>query len=134
MVNCHASNKGLFAGMIAFSCTMISIILYAVFRKRIGDTTHMTETHPGHSHPILPNTTTAIIATIHHPSTSISKALKQIDYSIVILEIVNLCLLALSLFATVWSLIKIRKLNYRRTTTRERYRRTKHLSTCYSSK
>jgi hypothetical protein len=31
----------------------------------------------------------------------------------------NLFLLALSLFATIWSLIKIRKLNYRRSTTRK---------------
>ena len=37
MVNCHASIKGLFAGMIVFSCTVISIILYAVFRNKIGD-------------------------------------------------------------------------------------------------
>ena len=39
--------------------------------------------------------------------------------SIVILEIVNLFLLALSLCGTIWSWIKIRKLDYRRTTTRE---------------
>jgi hypothetical protein len=106
MVNCHASIKGLFGGMIVFSFTLISIILYAVFRNKIAE--------PVYSLVDMNNLPTEI----HDPS--ISKALKRIDYSIVILEIVNLCLLALSLSATMWSLIKIRKLNYRRTTTRKR--------------
>jgi hypothetical protein len=146
MVNCDASIKGLFGGMIVFSCTMISIILYAVFRNKIGETVHMTpssliEMNHDHPHTSLTNTATishrqhsmssiipATMVAAHHPFTSISKALERIDYSIAILEVVNLCLLALSLCATMWSLIKIRKLNYRRTTTRERQnRKQEHL-------
>ncbi|CAF0938201.1 unnamed protein product [Rotaria sordida] len=42
MVNCHASIKGLFVGMIVFSFTLISTLLYAMFRNKIGDTTHLT--------------------------------------------------------------------------------------------
>jgi hypothetical protein len=138
MINCHASIKGLFGGMIVFSCTMISIILYAVFRNNISETVDLTPSslikiNRDYLHTSLTNTATiahrqhsmtsiipAAMMDAHHPFTSISNALKRIDYSIVILEIVNLCLLALSLCATMWSLIKIRKLNYRRTTTRER--------------
>jgi hypothetical protein len=104
---------------------MISIIIYAAFHSKIGDTTHMTETHSAHSHTILSNTTTLLqqqhsITVTHVPFTSISTGPERIDYSIVTLEIVNLCLLALSLCATMWSLIKIRKLNYRRATTGEK--------------
>jgi len=116
MLNCHASIKGLFGGMIVFSCTMISIILYVVFRHKTNDNTHMkssllVETAP---HGNLTNATI-----ISHRKRSVSKTPYRIDYSIAILELLNLFLLALSLFATIWSLIKIRKLNYRRTTTRE---------------
>ncbi len=115
MVNCHASNKGLFVGMIVFSFTMISIIIYAAFHSKIGDTTHMTEMYSTHSHTILSNTTTLL-----QQQHSIPTDPERIDYSIVTLEIVNLCLLALSLCATMWSLVKIRKLNYRRATTGEK--------------
>ncbi|CAF1249196.1 unnamed protein product [Adineta steineri] len=113
MINCHASNKGLFGGMFVFSCTMISIILYAVFRNKIGDT-HFMLSDPATIEKYSLSSTTNTIG--HDPT--IFKSSARIDYSIVILEIVNLCLLALSLCATIWSLIKIRKLNYRRTTTR----------------
>jgi hypothetical protein len=107
MLNCHASIKGLFAGMIVFSYTMISIILYAVLRHKTVDTNHLTSslTHVNHT-----NTSRILYR---------QKISYKIDYSIAILELLNLFLLALSLFATIWSLIKIRKLNYRRTTTRE---------------
>jgi hypothetical protein len=117
MVNCHASIKGLFGGMIVFSCTLISIILYSVFRNKIDEPPSLSI---GMNHPYPHLINTAISGVNDDPLTSISNALKRIDYSIVILEIMNLCLLALSLFATMWSLIKIRKLNYRRTTTRKR--------------
>jgi hypothetical protein len=138
MVNCHASIKGLFGGMIFFSFTMISIILYAVFRNKIGDTTHLTPTSFGEinhhlPYPILINTSTisyrqqlitsilpVTSAVAHSSLKSIPKTPHKINYSIVILEIVNLCLLVSSLCATMWSLLKIRKLNYRRTTTRKR--------------
>ncbi|CAF1342487.1 unnamed protein product, partial [Rotaria sordida] len=118
MVNCHASIKGLFVGMIVFSCTMISTILYGAFRHKTGDNIHvkpswLAETAHDHQHANL--TSTAIIS---HQQHSISKTSKTIDYSIAILEIWNLCLLALSLCTTIWSFIKIHKLNYRRTTTR----------------
>jgi hypothetical protein len=139
MVNCHASIKGLFAGMIIFSCTVISIILYAVFRNKIGDDMHMPSSlnihqenyHHNRIHSraaIITTTTTALshqyhIAippppSAHGPFTSISKTPKKILYSIAIVEIVNLLLLSISLMATTWALIKIRKLQYRRTTTR----------------
>jgi len=121
MVNCHASIKGLFAGMIIFSCTVISIILYAVFRNKIGDEMNSTTTPL-----IVPHTTTAsyrnrssMISSAHGPFTSISKTPKKLLYSIAIVEIVNLCLLIISLFATIWALMKIRKLQYRRITTRK---------------
>jgi hypothetical protein len=144
MVNCHASIKGLFAGMIVFSCTVISIILYAVFRNKIGDDGRRTsfEVYPDHSYqnrlhiraalitstainrhhyvkmtrspPVLPSLTPA-----HGPFTSISKTSKEVLYSIAIVEIVNLCLLVISLTATTWALIKIRKFQYKRTTTRK---------------
>jgi hypothetical protein len=121
MVNCHASIKGLFAGMIIFSCTVISIILYAVFRNKIGDEMNSTTTPL-----IVPHTTTAsyknrssMISSAHGPFTSISKTPKKLLYSIAIVEIVNLCLLIISLFATIWALIKIRKLQYRKITTRK---------------
>lgn len=88
--------------MIVFSTTLISIILYAVFRNKAT-----------HSH--LP-TTSKTIGWSRREWNSMSSNLVD---SIVILEIVNLFLLALSLFGTVSSWIKIRKLDYRRTTTRE---------------
>jgi len=115
MLNCHASIKGLFAGMIVFSCTMISIILYVVFRHKTDDMSSLLveRTHNG-SHTNLTSP-----PRISHRQHSVSKTPYRIDYSIAILELLNLFLLALSLFATIWSLIKIRKLNYRRTTTRE---------------
>ncbi|CAF1605495.1 unnamed protein product, partial [Adineta ricciae] len=119
MVNCHASIKGLFAGMIIFSGTVISVILYAVFRNKIGDDIN----------PVLPiiESTTAIVPyrnrssltpSAHGPFTSISKTPKKLLYSIAIIEIVNLCLIIISLIATIWALIKIRKLQYRRIATR----------------
>jgi hypothetical protein len=146
MVNCHASIKGLFAGMVVFSCTVISIILYAVFRNKIGDETHAAAAAASFSFPhqdsshhkvdsravlITTTTTTAVtLATQYYnalvpppvafgPFTSISKTPKKILYSIAIVEIVNLCLLIISLLATTWALVKIRKLQYRRTTTRK---------------
>jgi hypothetical protein len=111
MLNCHASIKGLFAGMIVFSCTMISIILYVVFRHKTDDMNSV----------LVEKTHTNLTSSprISHRQHSGSKTPYKIDYSIAILELLNLFLLALSLFATIWSLIKIRKLNYRRTTTRE---------------
>jgi hypothetical protein len=109
MLNCHASIKGLFAGMIVFSCTMISIILYVIFRHKTNDSLLVERTHTNLTSP----------SRISHRQHSGSKTPYRIDYSIAILELLNLFLLALSLFATIWSLIKIRKLNYRRTTTRK---------------
>ena len=152
MVNCHASIKGLFAGMIVFSSTVISIILYAVFRNKIGDDHHFTS--------LATTTTTAITSTIlnypayprtlrwrnrtgrsiphqlivasslsqgsgHGPFSSIADSPKRLIYSIAIVEIVNRCLLILSLVATTWALMKIRKLQYRRTTTREFTKKSK---------
>ncbi len=128
MVNCHASIKGLFAGMIVFSCTVISIILYAVFRNKIGDDSHSDAFHQNRIHSRSAIITTTLInrhssvispsSSGHSPFQSISKTPKKILYSIAIVEIVNLCLLIISLLATTWALIKIRKLQYRRTTTR----------------
>jgi hypothetical protein len=136
MVNCHASIKGLFGGMIVFSFTMISIIVYAVFRSKIGDTTHKTpssalEKDQYHPFAIFTNTvTTSYPATkavaAHGSLISISDTPLKMDYTILFLETVNLCLLTLSLCATMWSLIKIRNLNSRRTTTRETEKR-KHI-------
>ncbi|CAF0803754.1 unnamed protein product [Rotaria sordida] len=136
MVNCHASIKGLFVGMIVFSFTLISTLLYAMFRNKIGDTTHLTSSssadmNHNHLHSI-PTSTEMILhqqhamsamipsetGVVHDPFTSVSKTPKTMDFNIAILEIVNLCLLISSLFATIWALIKIRKLQYRRTTTR----------------
>jgi hypothetical protein len=146
MVNCDASIKGLFGGMIVFSCTIISIILYAVFRNKMNETVHLAPSssliETNHDHPHTSRTNTAAIShrqhsmssiipatmvAAHDPFTSTSNARERIEYSIAILEVVNLCLLALSLCATMWSLIKIRKLNYRRTTTRERQNRKKDI-------
>ncbi|CAF3544769.1 unnamed protein product [Rotaria socialis] len=136
MVNCHASVKGLFAGMICFSCTIVATLLYAIFRNKIGDSLHTmspsspvihhkhsnvtptrTETILHRSHE-MPSVLTDSMSAVYQPLAPIPNTLKKIDYSIAILEIVNLCLLTLSLCATIWALIKIRKLNYRRTTTR----------------
>ncbi|CAF0779590.1 unnamed protein product [Rotaria sordida] len=108
MVNCQASTKGLFAGLIVFSYTILSIVLNAALRHKFDDSIHATppslvHMHRNHSHPIPAST-----ATISHPT----------FYANAALEIGNLCVLTLSLCATVWSLIKIRKMNYRRTTTR----------------
>ncbi|CAF1080766.1 unnamed protein product [Adineta ricciae] len=102
MVNCHASTKGLFAGLIVFSCTMISIILYGVLRHKSDDSVHLTQTSLAHTR------FNASTATISDPT----------FYANAILETGNLCLLTLSLFATVWSLIRVRKLNYHRTKSR----------------
>lgn len=115
MVNCHASIKGLFVGMIIFSGTVISVILYAVFRNKIG----------GDSMDIPADlqTTTMVYrnrsSTAYGPFTSISKTPKKVLYSIAIIEVVNLCLLIISLLATIWALMKIRKLQYRSITTRK---------------
>lgn len=130
MVNCHASVKGLFAGIIMFSFTILSTLLYAILRNKIGDgrdlkPSSLTNTYHGHvdTEPILHSLHTLLPmvsgsnTTTHESFTTLSKAEKRIDYSIAILEIVNLCLLTISLCATVWALIKIRKLNYLRTTT-----------------
>ena len=99
--------------MIIFSCTLISIILYAVFRNKIGDDS----TSPA-------SLFTATVShgnrsSTHGPFTSISKTSKKLLYSIAIIEIVNLCLLIISLFATLWALFKIRKLQYRNMKTRK---------------
>jgi hypothetical protein len=117
MVNCHASMKGLFAGMIIFSSTVISIILYAVLRNKIGDDLI--------SASIIPHTTAStyrnrsVPSSTHGPFTSLSETPKKNLYSIAIVEIVNLCLLIISLLATILALIKIRKLEYRRIATRK---------------
>ena len=132
MVNCHASIKGLFGGMIVFSCTVISIILYSVFRNKIGDELHsisamslspqhrmharavtatminISSVDPHQAHPLLTSTSIR----------SVTKTSKTTLYSIAIVEIVNLALLIISLTATTMALIKIRKLQYTRTTTR----------------
>lgn len=92
--------------MIIFSCTLISIILYAIFRNKIGDDL----SHGNRS---------SMIVSTHGPFTSISKTSKKLLYSIAIIEIVNLCLLIISLFATLWALFKIRKLQYRNMKTRK---------------
>ncbi|CAF1329101.1 unnamed protein product [Rotaria magnacalcarata] len=120
MVNCHASIKGLFAGMVIFSCTVISIILYAIFQNNISDDIELISTSLN-----IPQTTTMsyrnrslLITSTHSPFSSISKTPKKVLYSIAIVEIVNLCLLIISLFATIWTLIKIRKFEYKRITTR----------------
>jgi hypothetical protein len=131
MVNCHASIKGLFAGMVVFSCTVISIILYAVFRNKIGDDdSHMDAFHQNRIHSRAVIITTTLVdrhslvipppSSVRSPFHSISQTPKKILYSIAIVEIVNLCLLTISLLATTWALIKIRKLQYRRTTTRRK--------------
>lgn len=122
MVNCHASIKGLFIGMIIFSCTAISTILYAVFRNKIDIDINTNTTPILISH--IKTTTTTIVyknrsSSIHGPFTSISKTPKKLLYSIAIVEIVNLCLLIISLCATICALIKIRKLQYKRITTRK---------------
>lgn len=140
MVNCHASIKGLFAGMIVFSCTVISVILYAVLRNKIGDDVHSLASvniHPDFSHPHRIHSREVILTTTlisqHNlllsstspnpiPFRSTFKTPKKILYSIAIVEIVNLCLLIISLSATTLALMKIRKLQYRRTTTRRRRR------------
>ena len=140
MVNCHASIKGLFVGMVIFSCTVISIILYALFRNKIGDDIHtILSSSPhevpgnGHHHPLHSRAATSMSNTSEHarhppvsqppspgsgPFTSLVNTPKKVLYSIAIVEIVNLCLLMTSLLATTWALMKIRKLQYRRTTTR----------------
>ncbi len=115
MLNCHASIKGLFGGMIVFSCTMISIILYVVFRHKTDDKKSLS-VEKTHNHSYVNLTSPPKIS---HRQRSISNTQYRMHYSIAILEFLNLFLLALSLFATIWSLIKIRKLNYRQTTTRE---------------
>jgi hypothetical protein len=125
MVNCHASIKGLFAGMIVFSATVVSIILYAVFRNKIGEDTHGLQ-NPSHASVHDPHGDLAIYllknvsSTGYGPFTSISETPRKVVISIAIIEIVNLSLLLISLSATTWALMKIRKLQYRRTTTRRR--------------
>ncbi|CAF1128552.1 unnamed protein product [Rotaria sordida] len=120
MVNCHASIKGLFAGMIIFSCTVISIILYAILQNKINDDRNSISISLNifHTTTISYRNRSLLTVSTHSPLTSISKTPKKILYSIAIVEIVNLCLLIISLFATIWALIKIRKLHYKRTTTR----------------
>ncbi|CAF3197443.1 unnamed protein product [Rotaria sp. Silwood2] len=120
MVNCHASIKGLFAGMIIFSCTVISIILYAILQNKINDNINSISMSFNilHTSTISYQNRSLLTVSTHGPFTSISKTPKKILYSIAIVEIVNLCLLIISLFATIWALIKIRKLQYRKITTR----------------
>ena len=136
MVNCHASIKGLFAGMVVFSTTLISVILYAVFRNKIGDDIHGVSSfslHSNASHQNKLHSRAAVITStlthkhklvlptppsVHNPFQSISETPRTILYSIAIVEIVNLSLLVISLSATIWALMKIRKLQYKRTTTR----------------
>ena len=152
MVNCHASIKGLFAGMIVFSCTVISIILYAVFRNKITDdfrgtpfaghhddsyqrlharavmmtSTPMNRHHyammtrpPPLSAHLATSLPSSILTSTLVPFVIMPKTPKKILYSIAIVEIVNLFLLIISLSATTWALIKIRKFQYKRTTTRK---------------
>ncbi|CAF4656332.1 unnamed protein product [Rotaria socialis] len=121
MVNCHASIKGFFAGMVIFSCTVISIILYAILQNNITDDIELIST----SLNILQTPTTVsyrnrslLITSTHSPFSLTSKTPKKVLYSIAIVEIVNLCLLIISLFGTTWTLIKIRKFEYKRITTR----------------
>ncbi|CAF1426397.1 unnamed protein product [Adineta steineri] len=124
MVNCHASIKGLFAGMIIFACTVISVILYAVFRNKIGDDINPLSTELTIPHPTTAATAasyrnrSSLTPSAHGPFTSLSKTPKKLLYSIAIIEIVNLCLIIISLVATIWALLKIRKLQYRRIATR----------------
>jgi len=139
MVNCHASIKGLFAGMIIFSSTVISIILYALFRNKIDEDMHHMPASSLHSeslshhkiysrasyYPVTPayQYNFLIPTTTIPPHTTIRlmpKTPKKILYSIAIVEIVNFCLLCISLLATIWALVKIRKLQYKRTTTRKK--------------
>ncbi|CAF1011498.1 unnamed protein product [Adineta ricciae] len=139
MVNCHASIKGLFTGMIVFSCTVISIILYAVFRNKISDDPHFTATLAIHTadshhqpHHRIYSRSAVITPPSHHRhhyhtfgTTTMASPLKPLPktpttilYSIAIVEIVNFFLLCVSLSATTWALFKIRKLQYKRTTSR----------------
>src|SRR5690349_11847344 len=109
--------------MIVFSCTIISIILYAIFRNKILDNIHMTSSsliEINHDHSQINLTNSSTMVSTSNLLKSKSNVLQKIDYSILILEVLNLCLLALSLCATIYSFINIRKLNYRRTTTREK--------------
>lgn len=136
MVDCNASNKGLFVGMIFFACTLMSVILYAAIRNKMGDAHHrapsnsLIKMNHGQSSTILTNTSLishqqhslssiGSSALVDDPVTALSISPNKVDYSIAILEIVNLCLLACSLFATIWSMKKIRHLNYRRLATRK---------------
>lgn len=123
MVNCHASIKGLFGGMVIFSCTLISILLYAIFQNKITDDIEVISVSLN-----IPQTTTTgtsnrnrslFITSTRTSSISGTKNSKKILYSIAIIEIVNLFLIIISLCATTWALIKIRKLEYRRITTRK---------------
>ena len=123
--------------MIVFSSTLISIILYTVFRSK------GVESKPLNSFPTLLDGqnyshdtfhVTMVISTIKEPmnstiylstniiASSLADAwpiiIKQINGTI-ILDLANVSLLTLSLLTTIWSLIKIRKLNYRRTMTRK---------------
>ena len=124
MVNCHASVKGLFAGIVCFSCTMISIILYVIFQSTEHDIVQLTSfpstgVNKDHSQTRVKNTQTIS----HHRdlTSSITSESERMLYSVVMLDIVNSCLLILSLCATIWLSNKIRKLAYRRTATRKRY-------------
>lgn len=105
LVNCHASTKGLFGGMIVFSSTLISIILYVVFRHKPLEHHESGKIVHGHH--------------INVANQTVERSAEKLAQGIIILDIANLCLLALSLFATLWSLVKIRKLNYRRSMTRQ---------------
>lgn len=132
--------------MIIFSATLISIILYAVFRNKIADDQHSAIAV---AQALLPGrkTTTMVpsvyLKSTHHskltgahnlsvdlvtlppshpaigPYMSIGDIPKRLIFSIAIVEIVNLTLLCISLVATTCAMMKIRKFQYRRTTTRK---------------
>lgn len=110
--------------MIVFSSTLISIILYVVYRNKSSDHAHIEANgrshNDNHYSPASLNRTEMMLENhTDHSLASQSWTAEKLAPGIVILDIANLCLLALSLFATLWSLIKIRTLNYRRSMTRK---------------
>ncbi|CAF1511946.1 unnamed protein product, partial [Didymodactylos carnosus] len=82
MVNCHASIKGLFSGMIIFSCSVTSIILYAGFRNKSG-----IDSHHSLSAGDLRKEHNALQHLSHDESSRSSMVSEKINYSIAIIEI-----------------------------------------------
>ena len=136
MINCHASIKGLFAGLIILSFTVISVILYAVFRNKIDGDLHFVSSLSTQQEDFRGNkvyshaaTLTETLSSRHSLAGSVRPLVhasamlpastpNRILYSIGIIEVVNLLLLLISLLTTTWALIKVRKLQYQRTATR----------------